>query len=249
MPLSDPARFQQAFGALLADPDGQDLDPALLRALTIHRNTAVKAAVEALGDNYPVIRALVGEEAFTAVSLDYVADHPPTDPRLCDYGHGFGDYLAGYSPFAELPYLGDCALIERAVIEALFAADAPTASGGDFSAGVDPDQMLALHPATRQVVCAAPAGSIWLAHQPQSALDLAQLTWRAEVSLVTRPDSNVRVQVLEPAAAAFLAAVLEKATMGEAAEAASHLGEVSDAFFTLLAAGAFLRPGQGGLIA
>ena len=238
----DPAAFQRAFAALLADPEVRAPDPALARALTIHRNTAVKAAVDALGDNYPVVRALVGEAPFIAAALAYVGEHPPADPRLCDYGAGFPAFLPAYPPFVDVSYLRDCALVDRAVIEALFAADAAPAGGDDFHDGVDPDLRLRLHPATRLVSCAAPAASIWRAHQPHQGAGLEALEWRPEVCLVTRPAGTVMVQALDPAAAAFLAAVIAGGSLGEAAVAAAAHGDLSAAFFTLLAAGAFRKP-------
>jgi Putative DNA-binding domain len=240
----EPAAFQHAFGALLADSEGQRLDPALARALTIHRNTATKAAADALGDNFPVVRALVGESPFAAAALAYVDARPPAEPRLCDYGAHFPDFLVAYPPFGEVSYLPDCARVDRAVVEALFAADARPATGDDFGGGIDPDLTLRLHPATRRVSCSAPAASIWRAHQPDPDTTLEVIEWRAEVCLITRPANAVLVQALEPAAAAFLAAVEDGQNLGEAAEAASAHGDLATAFFTLLAAGALRSPAE-----
>jgi Putative DNA-binding domain len=239
---SSPADFQQMFGALLAAPEGRDLDPALVRALTIHHNTATKAAVDALADNYPVLKALVGEEAFTGSALAYVTDHPPGEPRLCVYGETFPDFVASYLLGADTAYLHDCALLERAVVEALFATDAVAATGQDFAEGVDLDKPLILHPATRFLRCASPAASIWLAHQPHADFTLEALDWAQEACLVTRPAGAVLVQSLDPATAALLSAMTAGASLGEAAEAAVAVGDLSTAFVTLLSAGAFLQP-------
>jgi hypothetical protein len=239
---SSPAEFQQMFGALLAAPEGREIDPALARALTVHRNTATKAAVDALADNYPVLRALVGEEAFTGLALAYVADHPPGEPRLCVFGETFPDFMASYLLGADTAYLHDCALLERAVVEALFATDAVAATGQDFAHGVDLDQPLVLHPATRFLNCTSPAASIWRAHQPAADSTLEALDWTREACLVTRPAGTVLVQSLDPAAAALLSAMTAGAILGEAAEAAVELGDLSAAFFTLLSAGVFRRP-------
>ena len=63
---SDPfLQFQAAFAGLLAGR-GEAGDPALARAVAVHRNTAAKAAQDALAANYPVLRALFGEAPFDA---------------------------------------------------------------------------------------------------------------------------------------------------------------------------------------
>ena len=87
--MPDPAAFQQAFGAMLAGRGGAVADPALARALVIHRNTAAKAAQDAVAANFPVVRALVGEEAFTGCAAAFVDAAPPATPRLCVYGDGY----------------------------------------------------------------------------------------------------------------------------------------------------------------
>lgn len=80
-PTSNPADFQQSFGAALAGAEnGWLADPDIARALTIHRNTSARAAQDALADNYPVVHALVGEEAFMACAAAFVLTHPQAIP-------------------------------------------------------------------------------------------------------------------------------------------------------------------------
>jgi len=241
MSWSDPADFQLAFGDWLVHPEGRALGSVLARAITIHRNTAAKAAVDALCDNYPVLFALVGEEAFMAAGLAFVRQHPPADPRLSHYGKTFPDFIVRYAPFDGFDYLPDCGRLERAVTEALFAADAEPLEGRRFANGIDPEQVLRIHPAMRVVRCDTPAASIWRAHQPGAAETLEQLTWAPEVCLVTRPLGTVLVRALDPVAAAFLMSVSVGETLAAAAVAAAALGDLAAAFGELLAAGAFAQ--------
>jgi hypothetical protein len=233
--MSEAAAFQAMFAAALAQPARGD--PALARALAVHRNTSAKAAQTALGDNYPVVRAMVGEEAFDAVAHEFVESTPPADPRLCVYGDGFAAFLDAYTPFADYRYLADVAQVERLVIEALFAADVDARGAASFG-NLDLDAPLDLHPAVRLARLASPAGSLWLAHQDDAPADaLESVVWQAECVLVTRPGNRMAVSVETPAATAFIEACANGVPLGVAAGA---VGDTLPAVFArTISAGCF----------
>jgi Putative DNA-binding domain len=235
--MSDPAAFQQSFGAALAGDDNQWLnDPYVARALTIHRNTSTRAIIDALGDNYPVIRQLVGEEPFAACAAEFVDALPATDPRLCLYGKGFSDFLAAYAPFSELPYLPDIAALERLCTRSLFAADAVRFVGTMF----DMERPLPLHPATYFVRFESPAVAIWQAHQPDADPDAIEaVEWERCAALVTRNDV-VLVSALDDPSALFVENCNENRPLGEAAVTALEAGgDLSAIFASLILCGAF----------
>ena len=233
--MPDATAFQQAFGAALAGR-APVADPLIARALTIHRNTATKAASDALADNYPVLRAMVGDDAFTALATAFVEDHPPADPRLCFYGEGLPAFVADWEPFADYPYLVDVARLERLLVEALFAADAPALDGGEID--LDLTRPLRLHPAVRFAAFASPAGALWRAHQPDAPTDAFEtIDWAPEAVLVTRPDGGLIVSALPGGGAAFLAACAAGAPLGDAAAAAGD--DLAPLFSLLISAGAF----------
>ncbi|MGY2732731.1 HvfC/BufC family peptide modification chaperone [Sphingomonas sp. UYP23] len=236
--MHDTATFQQAFGAMLESPESAS-DPAMRRALAIHRNTATKAARDALFANYPVTAAIVGEDAFAACAAAYVAVAPPREARLCLYGDAFGHFVDAWTPFAEAPYLGAVAGLERLVTEALFAADRAPLDPQDLSRGIDPEAVLRWHPATRTATAPMPLGSLWLAHQPDAGPDaLAEIVWVEETVLVTRPGDAVEIRVIDGPTRAFLAGP----TLAQAAANASAKGgDVASIFAALLSAGAFVQ--------
>lgn len=216
----------------IADP----ADPALRRALAVHRNTSHKAAQDALAANFPVVARLVGPDAFLACASAFIERLPPADPRLCLYGDGFAAHVAEWCPYSQYPYLGPVAALERLVVEALFAADAVPLDPGAVAAGPDPDMALALHPAARIANFNCPAASLWRAHQSGSDEDLENVTWQPETVLITRPRLAVELQVVDDATHAFLAAP----TLGAAAAAAHDSGgDVAAIFASLLISGAF----------
>jgi hypothetical protein len=245
--MCEPAGFQHAFGAAMARPAAfMGLDRAMARALRIHRNTSAKAAQDAVLDNYPVVRALVGDAAFQACAAAFVEAHPPREPRLCLYGAGLDRFLAGWSPFLGLaPWLADVASLERLVTEALFAADAPALDGAAVAERLGSARGLAVHPAARFAPFQAPAAQIWLAHHEDAPADaLEQIQWRAGAALVTRPDGAVRVTPIGAAALAFLQAAsagLPLTEVAQAARAARPAGgpDIAAVFSSLIIAGAF----------
>lgn len=243
---SDPLlQFQAAFAGLLAGQAQTD-DPALARAVAVHRNTAAKAAQDALAANYPVVRALFGDEPFAACAAGYVVQQPPRDPRLAIYGEGFGAFLRDYAPAEDAPYMPDVAALERLCTEALFAADANPIAAASLAVDLDPDLKLPLHPATRFAAFETPAVSIWLAHDQTDAAALETLQWRDEAALVTRSAGRIQVRLIDPGAAAFLDACRRGEPLEAAAVAAVQAGADLQAMFqTLITAGAFTDGAQG----
>jgi hypothetical protein len=242
--MSNLHAFQRAFATALHQSESNGFEFAnssLRRALAVHRNTAAKAAQDALAANYPVTQALVGVSAFAACAAQFAASHPPRDPRLCHYGTGFAEFVESYEPFAPLAYLKDIAALERLCIEALFAADATALNGATFAGGIDPHRRLALHPATRYAAFSFPAASIWLAHQGNRVADsLEAITWRGEIALITRPTTSVEVTPIDRSALVFLTASAGGQTIAESALAAFELGaDLAKMFAALIAAGAF----------
>jgi hypothetical protein len=244
---ADPfVRFQAEFAGLLSGRAHTD-DPALARAVSVHRNTAAKAAQDALAANYPVVRALFGDEPFDACAAAYVAAAPPRDPRLTAYGEGFAAFLRAYAPAEGMPYMPDVAALERLCTEALFAADAEPIDAARLMGGLEADLKLALHPAARFAVFETPAVSIWRAHREADEAALEALQWRGEAVLVTRPADRVEVQPIEGGAIAFLEACADGETVAAAAGVAVEAGaELQTMFQTLIAAGAFAGGVQGG---
>ena len=242
--MSDARAFQRAFATALHQPESNGIEysnPSLRRALAVHRNTAAKAAQDALSANYPVTRALVGVDAFAACASAFALTHGPRDPRLCLYGEGFAEFVESYAPFAPLAYLKDIVALERLCTEALFAADATALDGSAFAGGIDPNTKLALHPSVRYAAFSSPAASIWLAHQGASVDEsLERITWREEIALITRPTTMVEVTAIDQSALAFLRASAGGRTISESALAALELGaDLAAMFCALIAAGAF----------
>lgn len=174
--------------------------PALRRALGVHRNNALAAAIAALADNFPVVRAMLGDTAFTALARHHAARQPPAAPRLWLYGAGLPASIAARAELHAWPWLADVARLEWLVVECLFAADPP-----QRRRRLHPDRPWPLAPATRWLASGWPVASLWQAHQPGAAFpdEFAG----AELAVVARGGDGVAVLALPADAQPLLAAL------------------------------------------
>lgn len=221
------ARFQDAFSRALLAPDAAP-DEAVAGlvvqpAFAVYRNTVMKGCIDALQANFPSVARLVGEEWFRAAAGVHASTALPVEPSLLRYGASFPDFLAGFEPAAELPYLAGVARLDRLWTEAHAASDEPAASLAAI-AGVDPDRLAGaiLHPhaAARWAwFDEAPICTIWRRNREQSD-DASDFDWRGEGALLTRPGDAVRWIDLDAAGFHFLEACAQGLPVARALDAA-----------------------------
>jgi hypothetical protein len=226
--------YQRDFAAAIIVPaDGP---------MRVYRNTVLRACVDALRDNYPIIARLLGEAMFDAVAAEHAAQCPPRRPVLALYGARFPDWLEVQPWVRELPYIPDVARIERLHIESLFACDEGPIGMDQLRGRRDWQAMkLALHPAARFEWLTTPAPSIWLSQRAEAEGEL-EFEWRAEGVLITRPELEVQPQVLDRAGHRFLFGLRLGESVGAAALATASLypeTDIGSLFTSLVNAGAF----------
>lgn len=204
-------------------PGGAESNAPQTKRFDIYRNNVTVAAIDALGDSFPAVRALVGDTFFRASARAYLDQSPPRSPLLFRYGATFGDFLDGFPPAARLPYLGDVARLEFARLQAYHAADATPLAIAALGE-IPPDEVAAVtfeaHPSVCLIRSAFPVVSLWgassgLLHSKDVDMN------RAEDALTVRPDLDVDTRILPVGGGGFLAALLAGMTLGEAAEAAA----------------------------
>ena len=238
-----------AFAAALTDPAlpppaqtlGRQDRPDVSR-FAVYRNNVAVGLTKALEARYPVTRRLVGDGFFRAMAGAYIAGHKPQSAVLIHYGADFPDFVRGFTPAAELPYLPDVAAFENAWMEAYHSAEAEPLALATL-AEVAPERLeglrFVLHPAARLLRLPTPAASIWAAHQGEGEPE-APAVWAPEDALVTRPHADVLVRALPPRGHDLLAALADGARLGEAAEPLIAAGDDPGAHLVgLIEAGAF----------
>lgn len=222
----DLAGLQAAFASAVTGGDGAAFaghlagDPALaLRRLAIYRDAIAANRRGALRSAYPVVARLVGDAFFGEAARRLAEASPPASADLNRYGAGFPAFLAGYAHAAPMPWLADLARLEWAWHESLMAADAP---GIDFEAlagvseAAQPRLRFELHPGVRLVRSAWPVLAIWEANQPERDGTAARDEGADDV-LVWREDQRVRMALLAPEEAGFVADLARGVALEDAA--------------------------------
>lgn len=233
--------MQSAFADALLDPAlpaPPDIAPA--GHFAVYRNNVMSGLTAALAAGFPAVQAIVGEDFFAALAQAYIRQHPPRSPVLLEYGDGFGDFIAGFAPAADLSYLPDVARLEAAYTQVFHAADAAPASGLEQIDAQRLDRLrLRLHPAVALIRSAYPVATIWLMNT--GALPPDEITdWQGEDCLLCRPALGVSLLRLAPGQAAVIAALQSGPDFTAAAAAGFDAAESFD-----LAACLALLFGQG----
>src|SRR4051812_1202370 len=122
------ARFSAGIYDRAADADlpGMFLGEETLvsKRVAIYRNNTLANAARALEAAYPVVAKMVGMQFFAGLTRQYSLRFPSKSGDLNEYGEAFAEFLAGFAPTTELPYLAEVARLEWQVHRAHYAADA-----------------------------------------------------------------------------------------------------------------------------
>jgi len=200
------AERQRDFAAALLDAGrplpkgivGPDGEPSAKR-FAVYRNNVIVGLIEALGDAFPAVRRIVGEDFFREMARAYFVREPPSSPILLDYGDKFADFVDGFAPAAGLPYLRDVARIERAWREAYHASEAEPLDAAAFAAiGPDryPELRLLFHPSARVVRSSFPAVTIWRMNVADGVPAPVDLAAGGEDAFVVRPRAVVEARLI-----------------------------------------------------
>jgi hypothetical protein len=251
-PLSPPQVDAASFGRALFDPQsatpdgltGPDGQTAPKR-FNVYRNNVIVSLSEALGETFPAVKTLLGDDYFKALARAFVTAHPPASPVLIWYGAEFADFLSAFPPLQSYPYLGDVARLEWAWLQAYHAADEAAldpARLGDIDPQRLGDVRFTPHPAVHVVTSRWPVWTIARANRFEpdeaGAADLSE----PQSVLITRPDMDVNVFLLRAGGAGFTLDLLQGHTLADAAGRAQEEDEsfsLSDCLSDCLAAGAF----------
>ena len=216
--------IQSNFSASIAEVDVPMPQGVVATAerFNIYRNNVAVSLSDALGQTFPVVKMLVGDEFFAGMAQVYVQQNKPTSPLLMEYGDTFSTFIAAFPPAASIPYLADIALVEYTWLRAYHAADADPATIDVL--GIIPEDKLdaitfRLHPSCHLLNSEWPVASIWHAHQENVAPDLSGLQAMPEYMMIVRPQLDVQISIVSEASYAFADALRSGMTLGAACEA------------------------------
>lgn len=208
------------FISLLDNQFGQEnaFEEGQLR-LGIYRNNVIHSLSTALGDLYPVVKRLLGEDYFNYLAVSFVRQQPPSNPALVFYGKEFIELLAQQEQLQQLEFVIDVARFEYAQHRAFHSADADVLDLA-LLASIAPERLgdviFAHHPSLTLIESQWPVDAIWrenLTEDPQ-LLDLNELG--ADNLLVYRLGLDVQVVKLDCHCFKFLSQLVAGHTIGQA---------------------------------
>jgi hypothetical protein len=194
-------------------------DGLALQRFQVYRNNFIVLNGDAIADMYPVVKRLLGDEAFRILATAYVRNYPPSDRTLLLYGEAFADFLASIPELSELGYLSDVARLEYAWTAAYHALDVET---------LKPDQITELsdssfehlklrpHPSIQFLESKYPVYRIWTLNQTDDQDEVISLDEGPSSIVVIRPDTDVEVREVTPGEMEFLKRLCDFSTLGEA---------------------------------
>jgi hypothetical protein len=207
----------------------------------IHRNTVWHGWIEAMGDTYPTLRALVGAQTFRGLAQSFLLAHPPRSASLKFIGRGFAEFLAQYPIAQDIPYLTDMAIFEAAWLDAFHAPDQDPLAP-EALAHLAPEAVLDLvvtfHPSLSVFRSAFPIDSMFEAHQSGLAFESDQsiaLPDRGARLLIARPGLSVEITPVSEQCVCMVEAMVHGSTVLEALEGAGGIEDMLPEFITILA--------------
>jgi Putative DNA-binding domain len=236
---------QKVFRTALLDPE-MPMPPGLVgpdggtagRRFDVYRNNVSVGLKDALAASFPVLRALLGEDFFGAMSGVFLRMHPPSSPMMMFYGADMPDFLAGFGPARHLGYLPDIARLELAIRRSYHAADS-TPLDPTVLATLAPEALLAarpvLAPSFQLLRSDWPVHAIWAANTQGAAPPTAR---QAEDVAILRPDFDPLPHLLPQGSGSFVASLAAGATFGAALEASGSEFDLAATITLLVSCGA-----------
>lgn len=185
--------------------------------LAVHRNTIVRAQIDALAAAYPSLPAAIGAERFESLARDYVRAHPLRTRTMALYGEGLSDFIAAHAQDLETTALADLAALDRAWLLAFCAADADVLVPEQLAASDLTAQSLRLHPSVQLISLRFELYPLWASLRDSTPPPGVAITEAPSAAIIWRPRTSVLHRALSAGDAAFIAAIAKGAPVGDAA--------------------------------
>jgi hypothetical protein len=206
--------------------------------------------IAALRDNFGVLPSVLGDDAFEALALAYLAACPSQRPSIRWFGDRLSDFMAAHDDIVPHPALTDLARMEWALRGAFDAADATPFDMSELSE-LAPDAWPRLVfeplPSVQLLSMAWAVEPVWRGLQnvaSDEAPELPAPEAHAHTLLVWRPQLAPRWRVLGDLDATLLRAALQREAFGTlCALAAAEVGDEAAAAHAATALRSWLADG------
>mgnify|MGYP001817203709 CR=1 FL=1 len=190
------------------------------RRMAIYADMYLIRIFEALAEDYPTVRAMVGDEQLKMLARAYVTRFPSRSYTLAHTGNDLPEYLAAAEDLEDGPLLADVARLERAVNRSFHAASSEVLAPsvvGQVPVERWPELRFRLGAAVEVLAFDHPANDLVSAvHRGEP---LTRLSPQPSWTVVWRKDFVVWRQALSEPRYALLAALRDGATMAAAVDA------------------------------
>lgn len=211
----------------------QEGDIPLPERLKVYRNNIVGGLTDILVVTFPVLEKLVGKDFLEQMARGFILENPPSEGCMNMYGAGFDDFIRGYGPAKDLPYLPDVAAFEIALTESYYADnDSPLTA--EALADINPDTLsdlpLSLRSSARLMASEYPLNDIrkYCLDENRHEEETLDLDAGPARLMVYRPGIEVLVVNLQPDEYKMLDMLRKGATLGGAVEATLETCEEFD---------------------
>ena len=192
-----------------------------LRRLEIYADAYFQRLLEVMREDFPATRTVVGDDNFTGLVREYLAQYPPTEPSVFYLGRHLPQFLADHRGFEK--FVAELARLERTTIEVFHGPDAIPLDTERMRATAPerwPALMLRTHPALKILDCEWAVGELLRTISERAAWSNPR---RGPVSIVVwRQAAEVYYRTLDPAERAALGIAIEGATFAAICAAASE---------------------------
>jgi len=205
---------------------GERANPAFM---SVYRNGYLRTCFDALAGNFPVVKAIVGEDYFRDLARGYINRHPPTRGTLVAYGEHFAGFIRQLEKEPGLDYLDDVAAIDAAWLESYFAEEGlPLAPAYIEQMGAKGTDVTAVHvhlaPHVQLVQIENSVVDTWAMLREQGELtETVALTKQAHLAMLWRLDGHIHIKALDDAESVFIDTLADVATLGDAAARAYEI--------------------------
>nr|WP_294549093.1 DNA-binding domain-containing protein [uncultured Rhodopila sp.] len=197
---------------------GNGFTPA--QRIQVYRNNTFITLTEALAATYPAIVRLVDRSFFDFAAAQFIPGNLPDRPCLFEYGGGFADFLAGFAPLADYPFLPGVARLEWAVNTAWNApARTPLAFDALARAATTAGETLRLSLDALYLASDWNVDDIWQANRAGADGETLPISQPVRLQ-IRRGGPGVIVERLDPATWSLRQHLAHGETLGAAAAAA-----------------------------
>ncbi len=186
--------------------------------LAIYHNAYRARLVEALANDYPALKFLLGDNEFENLCLSYLKANPSKTYSLRWFGQELTHFLENHQDYRNRHYLAEMAEFEWVFVDAFDAKNCEIC-GVDDATNIPPDSWpelrIKLHPSIHLVTCSWNCLLIWQAMKNESDRVQPQTLETKTHYLIWRQGMSTHYRSLNPDEAAGLNAVQNGANFTE----------------------------------